>query len=119
MESFKQLKENDILFIDTSHVSKTGSDVNYIFFDILPNLNSGVLIHFHDIFYPFEYPKKKILDGHAFNECYILRAFLQYNTRFKIILFNTFLEHYYEDWFRQNMPLCLRNKGGSIWLRKV
>ena len=119
LEFFKQLKENDILFIDTSHVSKTGSDVNYLLFDVLPNLNSGVLIHFHDIFYPFEYPKKWVLEGRAWNECYILRAFLEYNSKFKIIFFNTFLEYYYEGWFRQNMPLCLKNKGGSIWLRTV
>ena len=119
IDFFKQLKENDILFVDSSHVSKTGSDVNYIFFDILPNLNSGTLIHFHDIFYPFEYPKKWVLEGRAFNENYILRAFLQYNSKFKILLFNTFLEYYHEDWFNKNMPLCLKSKGGSIWLRKL
>ena len=54
---FKALQKNDILFIDSSHVSKTGSDVNYEFFDIIPNLNSGAIIHVHDIFYPFEYSK--------------------------------------------------------------
>ena len=117
--SFKELKENDILFIDTSHVSKTGSDVNYILFDILPKLEKGVLIHFHDIFYPFEYPDKWVLGGRAWNENYILRAFLQYNSKFKIVFFNTFLEYYYKDWFDKNMPLCLKNKGGSIWLVKV
>lgn len=119
VDFFKQLKENDILFIDSSHVSKTGSDVNYILFDILPNLNSGVLIHFHDIFYPFQYPKEWVLAGRAWNEAFILRAFLEYNSNFKIILFNTFLEYYYEDWFRKNMPLCLKNKGGNIWLKKI
>ncbi|MGB5429583.1 class I SAM-dependent methyltransferase, partial [Eudoraea sp.] len=54
---FQKLQRNDILFIDSSHVSKTGSDVNYEIFKILPTLNSGVIIHFHDVFYPFEYPK--------------------------------------------------------------
>ncbi len=119
LDLFKQLEENDILFVDSSHVSKTGSDVNYILFDILPNLDSGVLIHFHDILYPFEYPKEWVLEGRAWNESYILRAFLQYNSKFKIVLFNTFLEHYYENWFSENMPLCLKEKGGSIWLRKL
>jgi predicted O-methyltransferase YrrM len=117
---FKQLKENDILFVDSFHVAKTGSDVNHIFFEILPQLNRGVLIHFHDIFYPFEYPENWILEKNiAWNENYILRAFLQYNKNFKIILFNTFLEYYHEDWFCKNMPLCLKNKGGSIWLQKL
>lgn len=116
---FNQLVENDILFIDSSHVSKTGSDVNFVIFDILPSLNCGVLIHLHDVFYPFEYPKEWVLEGMAWNESYILRAFLQYNSQFKIVLFNTFLEYYYEYWFKENMPLCLKNRGGSIWLKRL
>jgi len=60
--------------------------------------------------------KKDVWFG--FNEIYILRAFLMYNPDFEIIMFNTFLEEHHEAWFRNNMPLCLENKGGSIWLRK-
>jgi len=119
LEFFKQLKGNDILFIDSSHVSKTGSDVNYMLFNILPNLSSGALIHFHDIFYPFEYPREWVLAGRSWNEDYILRAFLQFNSRFKIILFNSFLVRFYKNWFDENIPLCLKNPGGSLWLRKL
>jgi hypothetical protein len=54
---FERLKKNDILFVDSSHIAKTGSDLNYILFEILPVLKPGVLIHFHDIFYPSEYPR--------------------------------------------------------------
>ena len=115
LDLFSQLQENDILFIDSSHVAKTGSDVNFILFDILPRLKKGVLIHFHDIFYPFEYPKKWALEGRSWNEAYLLKAFLSYNFKYKIILMNTFLEYYHEGWFAQNMPLCLKQKGGSIW----
>lgn len=118
LEFFKQLKENDILFIDSSHVSKTGSDVNHVLFNILPSLNSGVLIHFHDIFYPFEYPKQWVLAGWAWNEDYILRAFLQFNSRFKVILFDHFLQHFHESWFSENMPLCLKKNDDSIWLKE-
>jgi hypothetical protein len=53
-DEFRILGENDILFIDSSHVSKPGSDVNYLLTEILPTLNKGVIIHFHDIYYPFE-----------------------------------------------------------------
>lgn len=115
---FASLEENDILFVDSTHVSRTGSDVNHILFNVLPSLADGVYIHFHDIFYPFEYIKDWIDEGRAWNEAYLLRAFLQNNSDFEVIAFNTFLEHFHEDYFRENMPLCLKNRGGSIWLRK-
>lgn len=115
---FDRLEENDILFIDSTHVSKINSDVNYIFFKILPRLRKGVYIHIHDVFYPFEYPKHWVYEGRAWNEDYILRAFLQYNHAFKIVFFSTFLEHFYESIFEKHMPLCLKNRGGCIWLQK-
>ena len=118
LSNFKSLDRGDILFIDSTHVSKINSDVNYIFFDILPSLNSGVYIHFHDIFYPFEYPKEWIYQGIAWNEAYLLRAFLQYNDTFEIVFFNTFMEHFHEEKFNSYMPLCMKNRGGSIWIRK-
>jgi predicted O-methyltransferase YrrM len=121
LELFDQLKENDILFIDSTHVAKTNSDVNRVLFEILPRLNKGVLIHFHDIFYPFEYPKQWVLGwkGFGWNEDYMLRAFLMYNNQYKIVMFNTFLEHFHRSWFLENMPDCLKNPGGSIWLQKL
>ncbi len=119
LDEFSSLVENDILFIDSTHVSKVGSDVNYLFFEILPSLNRGVLIHFHDIFYPFEYPKGWILENRAWNELYMLRAFLQYNQHFEIVFFNTFLEQIYRERFEKEMPQFLINPGGSIWLRKI
>ena len=115
---FERLEENDILFIDSTHVSKLNSDVNRIIFDILPKLPAGVHVHFHDIFFPFEYPKKWAIEGRAWNEAYLLRAFLQYNSAFRIVLMNTYLEYFHRDFFEQNMPLCLKNLGGSIWIRK-
>jgi hypothetical protein len=115
---FETLQANDILFIDSTHVSKINSDVNYIFFEILPRLSSGVHVHFHDIFFPFEYPKEWVYEGRAWNEAYLLRAFLQYNSAFRVMLMNTFMVHFHEPFFQQNMPLCLKNAGGSIWIRK-
>jgi len=116
---FLKLQENDILFIDSTHVSKIASDVNYIFHEILPILSNGVYIHFHDVFFPFEYPKEWVLEGKAWNEQYILRAFLQFNNRFKITLFNTYLEDFYESEIEKKYPLLFKNKGGSLWLKKV
>jgi predicted O-methyltransferase YrrM len=125
LDHFCRLEHNDILFIDSTHVSKTGSDVNYLFFEVLPALKKGVLIHIHDIFHPFEYPEEWVLDksfhnnGFGWNEIYVLRTFLMYNESFEIILFNTFLQNEIPEWFQEHMPLCLMNKGGSIWLRKI
>lgn len=115
---FQSLSENDILLVDSTHITKANSDVNSIFFDILPILNKGVYIHFHDIFYPFEYPKTWILGGRSWNESYLLRAFLQYNQSFKIVFFNTYLQHFFRDTFEEEYPLCMKNTGGSIWLKK-
>lgn len=115
---FRSLNPGDILLIDSTHVSKVGSDVNCIFFQILPQLKSGVYIHFHDIFYPFEYPKEWIYQGRAWNENYLLRAFLQYNTQFKIVFFNAFLRCFYHDRLQREMPLCAKNPGTSFWMQR-
>ena len=117
-EFFKELQANDILFIDSTHVSKAGSDVNFILFELIPKLSSGVIIHFHDVFYPFEYPKEWIDRGYAWNEDYLLRAFLMYNREFELLLFNNFLEIHYPDVLQQYLPDTLKHPGGGLWLRK-
>jgi hypothetical protein len=118
--TFDQLDENDILFIDSSHVLKAGSDLNYIFFKIIPRLKKGVLIHFHDIFDKFKYPLNWITEYYrGWNEVYALKLFLMYNEHFKVIAFNNYLIKNNEKWFKEHMPLCLENPGGSIWLRKI
>lgn len=118
IEIFGELKENDILFIDSTHVAKFNSDVNYVFHEILPLLARGVHIHFHDVFYPFEYPREWLIEGRAWNEQYMLRAFLEHNNDFKIVLFNTYLEKMYEAKIKKRFPLLYKNTGGSIWIKK-
>jgi predicted O-methyltransferase YrrM len=118
LTTFDSLTANDILFIDSTHVSKTGSDVNRILFDILPRLASGVHIHFHDVFYPFEYPKEWVYEGRAWNEDYILRAFLEFNDGFEIVLFGTWLAQFHRDLLDELMPMTRENPGGSLWLRR-
>jgi len=116
---FQSLEANDILFVDSTHVSRINSDVNRILFEILPALKSGVYVHFHDVFYPFEYPKEWVYEGRAWNEAYALRAFLQFNSAFRIVFFNTYLEHFHRAFFEEHMPLCLKNSGGSIWIQRL
>jgi hypothetical protein len=117
LNEFAKLQKNDMLFIDSTHVAKLGSDVNYIFFDILPSLNPGVYVHIHDIMFPFEYPKQWIDEKRAWNEAYMLRTFLEYNSRFEIIFMNSFLQRFHKGFFQKRMPLCLKNPGGSIWIK--
>lgn len=119
LERFSDLTAGDILFIDSTHVSKTGSDVNYIMFEILPRLAEGVVVHFHDIFYPFEYPKKWVMEGRAWNENYILRAFLQYNDNFAVTLFANYLVKFARQELLAAFPLCAGNFGGNIWLQRI
>jgi predicted O-methyltransferase YrrM len=117
LEVFEKLNSGDILFVDSTHVAKTGSDVNYILFEILPRLKSGVLIHFHDIFFPFEYPKEWVFKGMNWNEDYFLKAFLMYNNNFEIKFFSNYLHLHHKQAF-DSMPLCYKNSGGSLWIEK-
>ena len=108
---FDQLEAGDICFIDSSHVAKLGSDVLRIFFELLPRLKPGVIIHFHDIPYPFEYYDYWLRENRAWNEVYMLRAFLQYNLNYEIIYWGSCLV-YLDDSVKDP------DLGGSIWLRK-
>lgn len=114
---FKDLESGDILFVDSTHSVKTGSDVNYILFEILPVLKKGVLIHFHDIHFPFEYPKKWVLNGFGWNESYFLKSFLMYNKDFEIILFADYLHIFHKEIFK-SMPLTYKSTGSNLWLVK-
>jgi hypothetical protein len=113
------LDEGDILFVDSTHVSKLRSDVNRLVFDILPSLSTGVVVHFHDVFWPFEYPWTWIEENRAWNEIYLLRAFLSFNHAFEILLFNHLIGRCHRDVLERDFPLCTKNIGGSLWLRRI
>ncbi|MBK8101414.1 MAG: class I SAM-dependent methyltransferase [Planctomycetes bacterium] len=116
LSTFDELKSGDILFIDSSHVGKVGSDVLFLFFEVLPRLRPGVLVHVHDIQPYFEYPEPWLREGRHWNEAYLLRAFLQFNRRFRIELWVPWVLQQEADWLRERAADCLRNSGGSIWL---
>lgn len=119
LDVFAQLADGDILFVDSTHVVKTGSDVCHGLFEILPSLARGVIVHFHDVFYPFEYPDRWIFrDNRSWNELYALRAFLMYNSEFEILFFSDFFIQHCLDLVERDLPMFLRNGGGSLWLRR-
>ena len=119
LQTFTSLGENDLLFIDSSHVSKIGSDVNRLYFDVLPVLAPGALIHIHDVAGNFEYPREWFNEGRAWNEQYLLRAFLMHNRDYRIELFTGWLFNTKHEVIREKMPLCARGGGGQLWLRKL
>jgi hypothetical protein len=119
LEEFKKLKKNDILFIDNSHVSKIGSDVNYLFLRILPQLNEGVIVHIHDIFLPYEYPEEWVKDKKIFwNEQYLLHSFLLCNDQYEVLMSNFFLGMQHQIELKEIMPRAQHFGGGSFWIRK-
>ncbi len=119
VDVFRELSANDVLFIDSTHVSKCGSDVNYLIFQVLPALAPGVLVHVHDIFWPFDYPLDWYLEGRAWNESFVLRAFLQFNSVFRIIRFNSYLAEKYPAQLERSDRRFVGDAGGSLWLRKA
>lgn len=118
MSVFEELGENDFLLIDSSHVSKLGSDVNHLFFNVLPRLKKGVVVHVHDISYPFEYPSAWVQEKRFWNEAYLLRSFLTFNSHFEIVLFNGYIAYHHKEWLKENMPI-LTAEGGSIYMKKI
>lgn len=122
LECFSTLEKNDILFIDSSHVCKIGSDVQYEFLEILPRLAPGVVVHIHDIFLPAEYPKQWVKDWHRFwNEQYLLQAFLCLNPHFEVIWAGSYMHLHHSDKLTaafdsydpdQNWP-------ASFWIRRL
>ncbi len=117
LETFKKLKKGDVFFVDSSHVGKTGSDVLHILFEILPVLKSGVIIHFHDVFYPFEYPKQWVFAGRNWNEDYFLRSFLIHNQHYEILFFSHYLHTVSPEAFEE-MPLAYKQLGSNLWIEK-
>lgn len=117
---FSTLEDGDFLFIDSTHVVKTGSDVCYEMFEVLPTLKPGVHVHFHDVFWPFEYPRSwAVEENKSWNEIYLLRAFLQENDRWRITFFNDFFAKHSGDLITSIYPDLLRNTGGALWLQKL
>ena len=105
---FDQLERNDILFIDSSHVVRTGGDVTFLMLEVLPRLSAGVVVHFHDIFLPFDYPADMILDRHLFwTEQYPLHAYLCENAHVDVLFASEFIAHDFPESLEQAFPKAL------------
>lgn len=115
---FEALEAGDVLFIDSTHVAKHGSDVNYLVLEVLPRLRPGVHVHVHDVAYPFEYPKEWLLEGRAWNEAYLLRAFLVDNPHWQIDLWPSALLLCRPPELPAALDPDTEVDGGSLWLTR-
>lgn len=105
LELFRSLCENDLLFIDSSHVVSMDSDVLFECLRILPELAPGVLVHFHDIFTPLDYPEKFVMTNLCFwGEQYLLEAFLSFNSTFKVMWSGSAMQQFHADVLREAFP---------------
>jgi len=119
---FTNLDENDILFIDSSHVIKIGGDVQYEYLEIFPRLKKGVIIHVHDILLPAEYHKKWIFKDKLFwNEQYLLQAFLCFNPCFEILFAGSYLHHFHPEALKASFNSYEGGKrfSTSFWMKKI
>jgi len=122
LAEFEALGRNDILFIDSSHVLKIGSDVQFEFLEILPRLKPGVLVQFHDIFLPEEYPRPWVMEKQRFwTEQYLLQAFLACNQSFEVLWASNFMRLTHPDALRQAFTRYdpAKRRPGSFWIRRV
>jgi hypothetical protein len=119
LEIYDELEAGDILFIDSSHVMRTGSDVCFELFEIFPRLRPGVLVHIHDLSWPFDYPENWILQqNRSYNEAYAVRAFLTDNPRWKIVFFNDYFAKFEGARIKAAFPDFNGEFGGSLWLER-
>jgi len=119
---FESLEENDILFIDSSHVLRIGNDVQFLYLEVLPRLKKGVVVHVHDIFLPKEYPIEWVFGEHFFwNEQYLLQSFLAFNGKFEVLWASHFmhlahaaeLAAAFKSYEREKTRPC------SFWMRRT
>ncbi len=118
---FSEVGDGDILFIDSSHIIRPAGDVLFVYLQVLPTLNKGVIVHVHDIFSPRNYLDVWLRDEIKFwNEQYLLEAFLSHNADWKIIGSLNYLHHNYYEMLKKVCPyLTPDREPGSFYMQKI
>jgi predicted O-methyltransferase YrrM len=120
LDVFRELNAGDILLIDSTHIAKSGSDVCFEINEVLPVLKPGVLVHIHDMFWPFEYPRQWVVDDNrSWNEVHMVRAFLQNNEKWRVLMFNDYVAKIHPELIEKTLPRFNINSGGSLWLQRL
>src|SRR3954451_9824373 len=121
LSTFETLESGDVLFVDTTHTVKVGSDVNFIVLEVLPRLREGVHVHLHDIFLPYEYPKQWLEDyGLYWTEQYLVHAFLAFNAGYEVLASMHALQRDRRDAMAELLwPAVADWPGGAFWMRRT
>ena len=124
LATFEALEADDILFIDSSHVIRSGNDVHFEFLEVLPRLKPGVLVHVHDVSLPKPYPKVYFDNNLYWNEQYVLQAFLAFNDRFEVIWPGNYMMVTYPERMLETFPEMLtmrehypQSEPTAFWMR--
>ena len=125
LDIFEHLEANDVLFIDSGHTVRTGGDVNFLILEVLPILAPGVIVHFHDVPLPYEYPQVYFTNSRFrvfWTEAYLLQAFLALNDYFEVLLAMSYLMTEYLEQFKQSFPNYRPGlhtlSSSSFWIRR-
>lgn len=125
LATFEALAAGDVLFLDADHVAKHGSATTHAFLEILPRLRPGVWVHVHDVYFPTDYPPAGLIDARvAYNEQYLLAAFLAFNAHFapRLALRWLWLDHATElarAWPAPALPRPTELSPTSFWMERV
>ncbi|WP_170760433.1 class I SAM-dependent methyltransferase [Ruegeria lacuscaerulensis] len=112
---FEKLEAGDVLFIDSSHVVRMSNDVAHLFCRIIPALKPGVVIHVHDVFLPYEYPKRFFYDCPGWGEQYMLHALLQ-SGAYSMLWPGYYLQQDRPDAV-DSLPFLKEGRAQSIWVQ--
>lgn len=124
LDEFRSLRSGDILFIDSTHVVRLDSDVIYLVLEVLPLLAPGVLVHIHDIGFPYPY----VVPGHVFDdhmywtEWCLLQAFLQFNDSFQVDLSAAWMHHNHPEVLARTLSTYRSGQEfppSSLWIRRT
>ena len=128
---FEALGAGDVLFIDSTHVLKIGGDVAFLFLEVLPRLRRGVVVHVHDIHFPYNtpYPAEQYIFRAKWplyrTEAMVLQAFLSFNSEFEMRLSLPMIRHFDEPFLDRTVPgyrsvdaSDYDTHFGSVWLRR-
>jgi hypothetical protein len=119
LQIFTDLKENDILSIDSSHTVRLRGDVTFLYLEVLPRLAPGVLIHVHDIFLPEDYPQEWVRRRWYWTEQYLLQAFLVHNSEFEVLWAQKYVLDRLPALYREAVPNSVAGSGTySFWMQR-